>query len=84
MYPLLKSLSGGDQRSVGESNRAASAVFENPEWIDVLFQGLETSNAVLCMRCADAIEKVTDKLPALLPLTPAMKARSRKLLNHLR
>jgi len=66
MHPLLLSLSGGDRRSVGESNRAVSAVLENHELIDFLFQGLETSDPVLRMRCADAIEKVTAKLPALL------------------
>lgn len=66
MHALLQSLSGGDRRSVGESNRAVSAVLENHELIDVLFEGLETSDPVLRMRCADAIEKVTAKLPVLL------------------
>jgi hypothetical protein len=66
MHALLQSLSGGDRRSVGESNRAVSAVLENHELIDVLFQGLETSDPVLRMRCADAIEKVSVKLPELL------------------
>jgi hypothetical protein len=66
MHALLQSLSGGDRRSVKESNRATSAVLENPELIGILFQGLETSDPVLRMRCADAIEKVTAKLPELL------------------
>lgn len=66
MHPLLKILAGGDRRSVGESKRAASAVLENPELIGVLFQGIETSDPVLRMRCADAIEKITVKRPDLL------------------
>lgn len=66
MHPLLQSLSGGDRRSVGESNRAVLAVLENPELIGVLFQGVETSNPVLRMRCADAIEKATTSHPELL------------------
>ena len=66
MHELLKSLSGGDRRSVGESNLVASAVLEDPKLIAVLFQGVEASDPVLRMRCADAIEKVTAKCPDLL------------------
>jgi len=63
MHTLLQSLSGGDRRSVGESDRAASSVLENPKLIGVLFEGLESSDPVLRMRCADAIEKVTASHP---------------------
>lgn len=77
MHALLLSLCGGDRRSVGESNRVVSAVFENPELIGILFQGFDTSDPVLRMRCADAIEKVTSKLPAL--LVPHKK----RILQHL-
>lgn len=66
MHPLLQSLSGGDRRSVGESNRAALAVLDNPELITVLFQGVESPDPVLRMRCSDAIEKVTANRPELL------------------
>ena len=76
LHPLLQSLVGGDRRSIGESNRAVSAVFENPALIDVLFQGLETPDPVLRMRCADAIEKVTARRPAiLLPYKKAILQR---------
>lgn len=77
MHPLLQSLSGGDRRSVGESNRAVLAVLENPELIGVLFQGVETTDPVLRMRCADVIEKVTANRPEL--LAPFKK----KILNRL-
>lgn len=63
MHPLLSSLSGGDRRSIGESNRAVSTVLESPELISVLFQGVETDDPVLRMRCTDAIEKVTTTHP---------------------
>jgi hypothetical protein len=66
MHALLQSLSGGNRRSIGQSSRVASIVLETPELIDVLFQGLESADPVLRMRCADAIEKVTAKRPELL------------------
>jgi HEAT repeat protein len=66
MHELLQILSGTDRRSVGEADRVALRVLEQPELIGILFQGLETSDAVLRMRCADAIEKVTAKRPELL------------------
>jgi hypothetical protein len=66
MHPLLKSLSGGNRRSIGESNLAVSAVLQEPELISVLFQGIEISDPVLRMRCADVIEKVTRSCPELL------------------
>lgn len=77
MHPLLQSLSGGNRRSVGESNRAALRVLEHPELIGVLFEGVESANPVLRMRCADAIEKATASRPEL--LVPFKKA----ILNRL-
>ena len=66
MHAILRSLSSGDRRSIGRSNRAAAAVLHRPQLLAILFQGLETNNPVLRMRCADAIEKATLKHPALL------------------
>ncbi len=80
MHPLLQSLSGGDRRSVGESKRAVLAVLECPELIGVLFQGVETSDPVLRMRCADAIEKITANRPELLvPFKETLLNRLSKL-----
>jgi hypothetical protein len=96
MHPLLQSLSGGDRRSIGHAGRAVQAVLAHPEWLAVLFEGIEAPDPVLRMRCADAIEKITARRPALLPDitrhlaelaatgTPAMKARGHKLLRVLR
>jgi hypothetical protein len=65
-HALLRALSGGDRRSVGESNRAAALILEQPGLISVLFHGLDSVDPVLRMRCADAIEKATAKRPELL------------------
>ena len=83
MHPFLHTLSGGDRRSVGESNRAVLAVLECPELIGVLFQGLETPDPILRMRCADAIEKVTANRPELLlPFKKTNSIASRSLNNR--
>ena len=66
MHEILKSLSGGDRRSIGESNRIASIVVERPELMKVLFIGLESNDPILRMRCADAAEKATASHPELL------------------
>lgn len=66
MHELLQTLSGTDRRSVGEADHVALRVLEQPELIGILFQGLETTDPVLRMRCADAIEKVTAQRPELL------------------
>lgn len=63
MHALLQSLSGGDRRSIGESNRAVASVLAQPELISVLFEGIESADPVLRMRCADAVEKVTRQQP---------------------
>jgi hypothetical protein len=66
MHSLLKSLSGGHRRSIGGSNRIVLAVLAQPELLKVLFQGIESGDSVLRMRCADAAEKVTASRPELL------------------
>ncbi len=63
MHALLQSLSGGDRRSIGESNRVVCLVLEQPELMKVLFQGIESADPLLRMRCADAIEKITRNRP---------------------
>ena len=66
MHPLLQSLSGGDRRSIGHVGRAVQAVLAHPQSLAVLFEGVESPDPVLRMRCADAIEKVTARQPHLL------------------
>ena len=63
---VLQLLSGGDRRSIGESNRVAAMARDQPELIEVLIQGIESADPVLRMRCADAMEKATADRPELL------------------
>ncbi len=65
MNQLLQWLAGGDLRSDGLSNEAASFVLENPEVFDDLFEGLEVSDDVIRGRAADALEKVSRSRPDL-------------------
>lgn len=66
MHPLLKMLEGGDRRSIGRSNEAVARVLEAPDLIDVLFDGMDSNDPLLAMRCADVAEKVTALRPDLL------------------
>lgn len=59
MHFLLKSLLGGDRRSIGAVRRAVEAVLMQPPLLAVLFDGLYSDDPLLRMRCADAIEKAT-------------------------
>lgn len=63
VHSLLRSLRGGDRRSIGVANDAARAVLENPQLLGVLFAGLASNQETLRMRCADAIEKATRAQP---------------------
>jgi hypothetical protein len=66
MHPLLRLLIGGDRRSIGASNRVATMATGRPELIGILVAGIESADAVLRMRCADALEKATARAPELL------------------
>jgi hypothetical protein len=66
MHPLLKKLSGGDRRSIGRSNEVATHVLAHPANFRHLIKGLAANDAVLRMRTADAIEKITAHRPDLL------------------
>lgn len=65
-HPVLKMLSGGDRRSIGQSNHAVSMVLDDPALFEILFDGMFVADPVLCMRCADAAEKVTVTHPEYL------------------
>src|SRR5574341_735321 len=77
MHALLQSLCGGDLRAIGNSDRVVSLVLKEHALLKVLFQGIQSTDRVLRMRCADAIEKVTAKHPEL--LLPYKKMLFRKL-----
>jgi len=59
MHPVLRKLEGGDRRSVGRSERVVADVLGNPDLFGVLVTGLSSENAILRMRAADAMEKIS-------------------------
>jgi len=63
---LLNKLSGGDRRSIGQSNKVASLVLKRPSLFPQLMQGLWNSDPLIRMRAADAVEKVSLHKPNLL------------------
>ena len=65
MNEISKWLSGGDLRSDGVSNEVAEFILDNPALIDELFDGLDSPNAVIRGRTADALEKVAREKPEL-------------------
>ena len=66
MHPILKKLSGGDRRSIGRSNEVVAQVLAHPAYFRHVFDGLSNDDAVVRMRAADAIEKITLQRPELL------------------
>ena len=62
--PILKKLYGGDLRSIGRSDQIVSEVIENPRLFGELFRGMLSENpAVVRLRAADAVEKITRQRP---------------------
>ncbi len=66
MKPLLKRLTGGDRRSIGNSLEVAADVLANPKLFPDLFSGMLSDDPIVRMRAADAVEKVTVHNPILL------------------
>ncbi len=63
MHELLERLTGGDRRSIGRSNEVVAAVLHDPSLFGVVFSGLWSTDALVRMRTADALEKITAKHP---------------------
>ena len=63
---LLNKLSGGDRRSIGQSNKVAALVLRRPTLFPELMRGLWDSDPLIRMRAADAAEKVSLRRPDLL------------------
>lgn len=59
MACVLHKLAGGDRRSVGRVDEVVQDVLADPALFDALFQGMEDEDAVIRMRSADAVEKIT-------------------------
>jgi len=63
MHELLSRLTGGDRRSIGCTGEVVAAVLGEPSLFGVLFSGLWSSDPLVRMRAADALEKITRKHP---------------------
>jgi hypothetical protein len=63
---ILPLLEGGDRRTIGRSDQVAGIVGANPKLFAELIAGFWSENPLVCMRAADAAEKVTRKNPELL------------------
>lgn len=66
MNELLAQLTGGDRRSIGQSNHVAASVLAKPHRVRELFDGLTDADPVVRARAADALEKVSARRPDLL------------------
>lgn len=66
MHPVLKKLCGGIRRSIGRANEVAAEVLARPRLFRHLFAGLSHDDALIRMRAADAIEKITSQRASLL------------------
>jgi len=65
VHILLRKLDGGDLRSAGRSGEVVIEVLADPSLAVELVAGLTHPNAVVRMRSADALEKVTRCLPGV-------------------
>lgn len=61
--PILEKLAGTDRRSIGNSNEVVVEVLTNPSLFESVFNGMQSDDPVLRMRCADVVEKITADHP---------------------
>jgi len=66
MHEILSKLDGGDRRSIGRSNEVVAEVLTDPGLFDAVFSGLLSTNSIIRMRSADAIEKISARRPEYL------------------
>lgn len=59
MHPILEKLAGTDRRSIGHADEVAQEIASNAELFAIVFEGMVSSDPVLRMRAADAVEKAT-------------------------
>jgi len=66
MTEILNKLKGGDRRSIGKVDDIVRTVLEQPDLFETLFNGMLSDDALMRMRAADAVEKITRTRPDLL------------------
>lgn len=72
MSDILDKLRGGDRRSIGRVDEVVGDVLEEPSLFASVFRGMLSNDAVVRMRAADAVEKITAKHPEYLQSYKAM------------
>lgn len=89
MHPILRKLEGGDRRSIGRADEVAAEVMASPDLFAVLVSGLESADALVRMRAADAMEKASAKRPDYLQrhkkflIRQALESRQKEVRWHL-
>ena len=63
---LLQRLTGGDRRSIGRADEVAELVLKQPALFRELITGIRDADPLVCMRAADAAEKVSLQQPQVL------------------
>jgi hypothetical protein len=66
MHELLSKLTGGDRRSIRGVPEVVAQVLAEPALFPIVLDGMSHADAVLRMRCADAVEKITVEHPEFL------------------
>ena len=66
MDGILEKLEGGDRRSIGRADEVVEEVLSNPSLFGAVFSGMLSADALVRMRSADVVEKVTAKHPEYL------------------
>jgi hypothetical protein len=64
--PFIRTLAGGDRRSIGKSNQVAARILHQPSRCAELIECLWSDDPVVRMRAADAAEKISVRRPDLL------------------
>lgn len=59
MVDVLSKLRGGDRRSIGNVDEVVNAVRKKPDLFEQLVNGVFGEDPVVCMRAADAMEKIS-------------------------
>ena len=66
MPTIYDLLIGNDLRSIGKSKEVVQLVTSDPVLFDEVFDGIFHNDKVVRARCADAVEKVALKFPAMI------------------
>ncbi len=66
MHRLLRTLTGGDRRSIGRSDEAVARVLRQPDLFPQLIEGMGGVEPLVRIRAADAAEKISRQRPELL------------------